>query len=112
MTVLNISAEAFLQFDSVILIDVREASEFVCGSVSGAVNYPLSGFDVESMVRELGLNPEEVQVPIGFICRSGRRSLEAARKFRFFGFANVYNLEGGMLSWEQSGLPVREAHGR
>jgi adenylyltransferase/sulfurtransferase len=32
-------------------------------------------------------------------CHSGRRSAEAARLLKQRGFANVYNLEGGIDAW-------------
>ena len=40
------------------------------------------------------------------ICRSGRRSLKAAEMLESAGFESVYNVEGGMIDWEASGLPV------
>ncbi len=40
------------------------------------------------------------------ICRSGSRGRQACEKFRAAGFANVVNVEGGTLAWEQAGLPV------
>lgn len=112
MSVQNISAKDFQGFESVILIDVREDGEFAMGSVPGAIHYPLSGFNVERIMTQLDLTLGESEIPVVFICRSGRRSMEAARKFHFFGFSNVYNLEGGILSWQQSGFPVREVHDR
>ena len=41
-----------------------------------------------------------------FICRSGKRSEEATRLSLDLGFKKVYNLVGGMLRWNELGLPV------
>jgi rhodanese-related sulfurtransferase len=46
-------------------------------------------------------NPER---PLVFVCRVGARSAMAADAFRRAGF-EAYNLAGGMLAWESSGLP-------
>ena len=40
------------------------------------------------------------------ICRSGRRSEQAALKLREMGFERVINVVGGMLAWQAHGLPV------
>jgi rhodanese-related sulfurtransferase len=40
------------------------------------------------------------------ICRSGARSTTAAAILTALGFENVSNLKGGMLEWNETGLPV------
>jgi rhodanese-related sulfurtransferase len=40
------------------------------------------------------------------LCRSGKRSLKAAQLLESAGFESIYNVEGGMMTWETSGLPV------
>lgn len=40
------------------------------------------------------------------LCRSGRRSLSAGQQLDAIGFGCVYNIEGGMIAWEEAGLPV------
>jgi sulfur-carrier protein adenylyltransferase/sulfurtransferase len=45
-------------------------------------------------------------------CRSGARSARAANLLKEqFGYDNVANVEGGILAWEEQGLPVAEAEG-
>jgi len=41
-----------------------------------------------------------------FVCRSGGRSARAARIAQSMGFARVFNLEGGMLRWNEEKRPV------
>ena len=40
------------------------------------------------------------------VCRSGVRSTTAAAILTALGFENVSNLKGGMLEWNEAGLPV------
>jgi len=40
-----------------------------------------------------------------FVCRVGGRSAMATEAFRQAGF-DAYNLAGGVLAWERSGLPL------
>lgn len=83
------------------IIDVREADEFAEVSSPLAINYPLSSF-----------NPAEIaegrdrRTPLFMLCRSGRRSLRAAELLINIGFESVYNISGGMMEWEATGLPV------
>jgi sulfur-carrier protein adenylyltransferase/sulfurtransferase len=45
-------------------------------------------------------------------CRSGARSARAANLLKEqFGYDNVANVEGGILAWQEQGLPVEEAEG-
>ena len=45
-------------------------------------------------------------MPIILYCRSGRRSYLSAIKLSENGFKEVYNLEGGILSWIEIGNEV------
>ncbi len=39
-------------------------------------------------------------------CRSGRMSTMAARTLAKLGYTDVWNLEGGMIAWEDSGYAL------
>ncbi|GAA2981467.1 rhodanese-like domain-containing protein [Lentilactobacillus parakefiri] len=73
------------------VLDVREIDEYQAGHIPSAQNVPLSG---------LPDNITQVFTPQPWylICRSGRRSLKAARILRKRGY-QVINVSGGMLSW-------------
>lgn len=87
-----------------LLIDVREYPEFAGGHLAGSRLLPLG--QLEARADELPKDRELVCV-----CRTGRRSAEAADKLRALGFEKLGHLEGGLTSWEKAGLPVeREAH--
>jgi adenylyltransferase/sulfurtransferase len=50
---------------------------------------------------EIAEHADELQreQPIVVHCHSGRRSAQAVRLLQQYGFANVYNLDGGIDAW-------------
>lgn len=81
------------------VIDVRQMQEIAGGMVPGAEAMPL-----HVLPERLGeLSPSERLV---VVCRSGARSAQACLFLQQQGFAEVYNLRGGMIGWAQCGLPV------
>lgn len=85
---------------SVFVVDVREPAEFhgELGRVAGAVLAPLG------TVAERALGWERGQ-PVVTVCRSGGRSLHAAHALRDLGFREVASMRGGMIAWNDAGLP-------
>jgi rhodanese-related sulfurtransferase len=83
------------------VVDVREVHEFDgdLGHVPGAELHPLSEWP--TVVLEW---PKDE--PIVLVCRSGGRSGRAADTLAANGFAQVYNVVGGMMAWSGQGLPV------
>jgi adenylyltransferase/sulfurtransferase len=78
--------------ESIELIDVREPFEFEIARIAGAKLMPLG---------ELAERADELRREQSIImhCHSGRRSAQAVRLLKRRGFANVYNLEGGIDAW-------------
>jgi len=86
------------------LLDVREPWEWLISSLEarGACLIPLG--ELEERMDEV---PRDRSVVV--YCRSGQRSLTAARRLAEAGFEDVANLTGGMLAWARDvepGLPV------
>ncbi|MGH8013088.1 MAG: MBL fold metallo-hydrolase [Candidatus Binataceae bacterium] len=85
------------------VLDVREAEEFQgeLGHIGGAKRIAL---------RELTVHADEIERYKGneviVVCRVGMRSTTAAAILAGLGFERVYNLKGGMLDWNEAGLPV------
>jgi rhodanese-related sulfurtransferase len=50
--------------------------------------------------------PADKNEKIVLYCRSGRMSAIAARTLVGLGYTNVWNLSGGMVTWEQAGFPI------
>ncbi|MCG6156546.1 rhodanese-like domain-containing protein [Rubinisphaera margarita] len=82
------------------LIDVRTPVEFQEMHAQIARNVPLDQLDASAFVNS------EKTGPVYVICRSGGRGNQAAEKLTTAGLTEVYNVEGGTLAWDQSGLPV------
>ena len=82
--------------DKFILIDVREPHEHEEFNVGGNL-YPLGNI-MNAIVELEDHKDEEVVV----YCRSGKRSANAQLFMQQAGYANVRNLEGGMLAWRDA----------
>lgn len=76
------------------LIDVREPYEFVTGSIEGAENRPIRGFETGEALSDLDESEEIV-----LYCMSGQRSSAARGLLEQEGFGRVVDLDGGFLSW-------------
>lgn len=81
------------------LVDVREDYEHAEERIDGAVPHPLSAFDAEAIRRDAGTRR------VVFHCRSGKRSLDAAERFRRDAEA-TFHLSGGIEGWKSAGNAV------
>jgi thioredoxin 1 len=86
------------------LLDVRTAGEFAQGALENARNVDWNDGQFEQVVTSL-----DRKLPVFVYCLAGSRSASAAQKMRTMGFANVYELKGGILSWKQAGLKLAGA---
>jgi sulfur-carrier protein adenylyltransferase/sulfurtransferase len=86
-----------------VLIDIREEWELEAGRIGGSEHVPMA---------ELGekLGPYRGRSLILY-CAHGNRSLRAAKALSEHGFEDVVSLAGGIVAWDEAGLPV-EAPGR
>ena len=82
------------------IVDVREQHEWDAGHIPGAEHVPLATVEQEIPKRL----PKDA--PIVTQCRSGVRSAKAAFALQQLGYTNVASLAGGILAWQEAGLPV------
>lgn len=82
------------------LIDVREEEEFMEIRAPRAQLIALSEFSPEKVERLV----DTKSAPIYLICRSGGRSMQAAKVLDQAGFSNLINIEGGTLAWVKHGF--------
>ena len=87
--------------DDAVIVDVRTEEEFRNGHILNASNIPLGL--LESRSQELQKYKSH---PLIIVCKSGNRSHQAAGILKKQGFEQIFNLSGGMLSWESANLPV------
>lgn len=99
----TVEATRLINREDAIVIDVREPAEFAGGHVLGAKNIPLS--QLPSRIGELEKHKAK---PIIVTCESGRRSGDAISALKAKGFDRAFNLAGGYVGWQQSGLPVEK----
>jgi len=85
--------------DDVFLLDVREQWEYDEGHIPNITLIPMN--DVPTRLSEI---PTDKAVIVS--CRSGNRSGQVVEYLRQQGYDNVHNLQGGILAWQQAGLPV------
>lgn len=81
------------------LVDVREDWEHRAFNIGGnlvPVSRIMSGLEI---YRE--------DVPLLMYCEKGIRSTIAIQRLERLGFANLYNLEGGMVAWREAALIAR-----
>lgn len=90
-------AQRLLSEDAV-LIDVREPFEWEAGHAPQARHVPLG-----AVIAQLDSLPRDV--PVLVICRSGRRSADAANAMRSVG-VDARNVAGGMQGWARIGGEV------
>jgi rhodanese-related sulfurtransferase len=98
----------------VLLVDVREASEFDRGHIPGAVNIPRGILEIKADPGSPGADPElvgqrDASVLLYCLRAPSARSILAAQTLLAMGYSNVAALEGGLLSWRDQGLPVESA---
>ncbi len=86
-----------------LIVDVREPEEYSdeLGHIHGSRLIPLKLLSGRAGELE-ALKGSEIVV----VCRAGVRSSTAAAILTALGFEHVSNLKGGMLEWNEAGLPV------
>jgi rhodanese-related sulfurtransferase len=83
---------------SIVLVDVRTPSEFASGHISGATNIDFESGSFESDIKKL-----DKSKVYAVYCRSGNRSGQATALMAKNGFATIFNLEGGIINWQNAG---------
>ncbi len=87
----------------VVIIDVRTPPEVKSeGKIPNSILIPLG-----TLSRQIDKLKNYKDKKIIVYCRSGNRSVSAARILKSLGFDNVYNLKGGIINWKKHNLPVK-----
>lgn len=86
-----------------LLLDVRSEEEYRQGHIPGAINVPHDNID-----RYLASIDNYKNKPVIVYCKSGRRAKLAMKRLQAKQFNNVMHLEGDMLGWGETNLPVEK----
>jgi len=62
----------------------------------------------DQIEQNLSQLPSDNNAKIVLYCRSGRMSASAAEKLVSLGYTNIWNLNGGMVDWEQAGFEIKK----
>ena len=76
------------------LIDVRTVNEYKAGCINNAKNIDVFSGEFTSEANKL----DKVK-PVYLYCRSGARSKMASKKLSKLGFKEIYDLKGGILTY-------------
>lgn len=86
--------------EEVQLVDVRTPEEFKEQHIDNSTNINWNDADFEQQISNL-----DKSKPVYVYCKSGGRSAKATAKLSEMGFTNVYELDGGILSWNEAKMP-------
>jgi len=85
--------------NEIVLVDVRETSEFELEHIAGALLLPMSSFDAEIFPVIPGKN-------VVLHCAIGKRSEAAGKMLLSEGHPGAIHLTGGLDAWKAAGFPT------
>lgn len=103
------------QGSDVLLLDVREPNEYAQAHIAGSLHVPRG---ILEMACEEGYEDAVPQLvaarerEIVTVCRSGQRSLLAARSMQLLGYSAVASLKLGLRGWNDAELPLVDGGGK
>ncbi|PLY12412.1 MAG: hypothetical protein C0631_16850 [Sedimenticola sp.] len=87
--------------EEAVVVDVRPMNDFSEGHIINSINVPANS--LKNQIKTLEKHKDK---PIIMACRSGAQSSTAGKQLRKEGFEKVFNLQGGILAWQNANLPV------
>lgn len=94
-----------------VLIDVREPAEFETGHIPGSINIPRGVLEFQVDAHPAVANVSDPALshkerPIVVVCRTGGRAALSAVNLQRLGFSDVRSIAGGVIAWDEAGLPL------
>jgi rhodanese-related sulfurtransferase len=87
--------------DKVLLVDVREESEFAKDHLPGAIHLGKGVIE-----RDIETQVPDVNTPMVLYCGGGFRSAMAADNLQKMGYMNVISMDGGVRRWREKKYPM------
>jgi rhodanese-related sulfurtransferase len=95
------AAVQLMNSEDVVVLDVREPSETAGGKIAKAIQIPVSG--LAKRIDELLKHKDKSML---VYCKTGTRSGLACKELDKHGFEKLYNLNGGVMAWQEAHLPL------
>jgi len=86
-----------------IILDVRTPQEFTEGHIEGAINIDFYADTFRDEVAALDRDKTYL-----VYCRSGNRSSRSVTIMDELNFREIYHVLGGIIAWEEAGLPIEK----
>ena len=87
-------AKELMDSENVLVLDVREQTEYDSGHIAGAVLLPVGTINAQTAAEVIPAKDTVVLV----YCRSGNRSKKAAAALVKLGYTQIYEI-GGITTW-------------
>ena len=87
--------------DKILLVDVREQSEFAKDHLPGAIHLGKGVIE-----RDVEARVPDVRTPMILYCGGGFRSAMAADNLQKMGYTNVLSMDGGVREWREKNYPM------
>lgn len=84
-----------------VVLDIRTPEEYAEVRLADAINIDFYDANFADQLDALDKND-----PYVVYCRSGNRSADAVETMKELGFVEVYEIDGGIVNWYESGYPV------
>ena len=84
-----------------VILDVRTPEEYASGHLENAVNINFNSPSFQGTLNALDKDKTYL-----LHCRTGMRSSNAYEMMKSLGFKMVYHMAGGIVEWENNGLPT------
>ena len=91
------------QPEGLVVLDIRTPEEYAEAHLADAIVVDYYASDFADQLDALDKN-----VPYVLYCRTGNRSSDAVDTMKSLGFAQIYEIDGGIVNWYEQGFPVEQ----
>lgn len=108
----SVGGGSYLNVTPVELKTMLDNKDFVLINVHIPFAGNIAGTDLSIPYDQIDQNldklPADKAAKVVLYCRSGRMSAIAAETLVKLGYTNLWNLDGGMVAWEQAGYEIQK----
>lgn len=94
-------AKEMIDRGEVFILDVRTPEEYAAGHINGSTLLAVQDIPAQELDNRLKELPKDRKILV--YCRTGHRSTQASKILVENGFAEVYNMQGGITEWIKAG---------